>query len=214
MSAEKFRALPQASQARAVHRLRNWAAQLGATSFSPIFPIEQLTTDMAWADLVLHPDTMRQVQAVARQLTSGAASGLKTSTSGYWVLFCGPAGASKTLTTAVLSKYLGKDVLRVDISQVVSKYSSETEKNLTRFFEQAETNNWVLFFDEADALFGKRTGIRNAHDKYANQGASYFLQRLEAYSGLVLFATERQNNLDQAFLRRLRTIIQFPALRS
>ncbi|WP_051166889.1 ATP-binding protein [Hymenobacter norwichensis] len=214
MSAEKNRTPVRPGQLGALQPRSSYvAAPLGAVSNSLAFPTEVLATDIERDDLVLHPDTLRQVQAMARQLAPGsAASGLGASSPGYRALFYGPAGAGKTLTAAVLSKYLGKKIVRIDAAQVVAKYSSETEKNLARLFEQAETNNWVLFFDEADALFGKRTGIRNAHDKYANQEASNLLQRLEAYKGVVILAAEHRTNLDDAFLRRLRTIIQFPAL--
>ncbi|MBO0360019.1 AAA family ATPase [Hymenobacter sp. BT186] len=146
MSTEKLRALTQARQASAVYRLRNEVAQLSAPSYPPAFLIEHLTTDIEWADLVLHPDTLRQVQAMARQLApDAAATSLGTSPAGYQVLLCGPAGTGKTLTAAVLGKYLGNDVVRVDISQAIAKYSSETEKSLGRLFERAAAKNWVLF---------------------------------------------------------------------
>lgn len=93
---------------------------------------------------------------------------------------------------------------------MVSKYIGETEKNLSRLFDKAENKNWVLFFDEADALFGKRTDIRDAHDKYANQEVAYLLQRIESYNGLVILATNQRGNIDEAFVRRFQTIIHFP----
>jgi SpoVK/Ycf46/Vps4 family AAA+-type ATPase len=109
-----------------------------------------------------------------------------------------------------LGKYTGKDVFRIDLSRVVSKYIGETEKNLSRLFDKAENKNWILFFDEADALFGKRTDIRDAHDKYANQEVSYLLQRIEGYSGLVILATNQRGNIDDGFVRRFQAMIHFP----
>ncbi|MCL7419576.1 MAG: AAA family ATPase [Methylobacter sp.] len=116
----------------------------------------------------------------------------------------------KTLTATLLGKQAGKDVFRIDLSRVVSKYIGETEKNLSRLFDKAENKNWILFFDEADALFGKRTDIRDAHDKYANQEVAYLLQRIESYNGLVILATNQRANIDEAFVRRFQTIIHFP----
>ncbi len=129
---------------------------------------------------------------------------------GYRALFYGPPGTGKTLTATLLGKYTGKDVFRIDLSRVVSKYIGETEKNLSRLFDKAENKNWILFFDEADALFGKRTDIRDAHDKYANQEVAYLLQRIEAYNGLVILATNQRGNIDDAFIRRFQAIIHFP----
>ena len=110
----------------------------------------------------------------------------------------------------LLGKHTGKDVFRVDLSRVVSKYIGETEKNLSRLFDKAENKNWILFFDEADALFSKRTDVRDAHDKYANQEVAYLLQRIEGYNGLVILASNQRANIDDAFVRRLQAIIPFP----
>ena len=110
----------------------------------------------------------------------------------------------------MLGKYAGLPVFRVDLSMVVSKYIGETEKNLSNLFDKAENKNWILFFDEADALFGKRTNVRDAHDKYANQEVSYLLQRVENFSGLVILASNIRNNIDEAFTRRFQSIIYFP----
>lgn len=105
-------------------------------------------------------------------------------------------------------------MFRIDLSRVVSKYIGETEKNLSRLFDKAEDKSWVLFFDEADALFGKRTDIRDAHDKYANQEVAYLLQRIENYRGLVILATNQRSNIDDAFVRRFQAIIHFPIPRA
>jgi SpoVK/Ycf46/Vps4 family AAA+-type ATPase len=101
-------------------------------------------------------------------------------------------------------------VFRNDLSRVVSKYIGETEKNLSRLFDRAGNKDWILFFDEADALFGKRTEIRDAHDKYANQEVAYLLQRIESFEGLVILATNQRGNVDEAFLRRFQAVVNFP----
>jgi SpoVK/Ycf46/Vps4 family AAA+-type ATPase len=110
----------------------------------------------------------------------------------------------------VIANQLGLDLYRIDLSQVVSKYIGETEKNLSCIFAEAENSNAVLFFDEADALFGKRTEISDAHDRYANIETSYLLQRMEDYEGIAILATNLRQNMDEAFLRRLRFVVEFP----
>lgn len=129
---------------------------------------------------------------------------------GYRSLFYGPPGTGKTYTAEILGNDLKKDVFKIDLSMVVSKYIGETEKNLELLFARAEDKGWILFFDEADALFGKRTNVRDAHDKYANQEVSYLLQRIEDYNGLVILATNMKNNIDDAFIRRFNSILKFP----
>jgi len=129
---------------------------------------------------------------------------------GYRALFHGPPGTGKTLTATLLGKHTDLDVYKVDLSTVVSKYIGETEKNLAHLFDRAENKNWILFFDEADALFGKRTQVQNAHDRYANQEVSYLLQRIESYNGLVILASNFKSNIDEAFLRRFQAMIHFP----
>jgi SpoVK/Ycf46/Vps4 family AAA+-type ATPase len=129
---------------------------------------------------------------------------------GYRVLFYGPPGTGKTLAATLLGKYTGKDVYKIDLSMVVSKFIGETEKNLANLFANAENHDWILFFDEADALFGKRTNVRDAHDKYANQEVSYLLQRVETYKGLVILASNYKDNIDEAFVRRFQSIVYFP----
>lgn len=128
---------------------------------------------------------------------------------GYRVLFFGPAGTGKTLTATVLGNETAKEVYKIDLSMVVSKYIGETEKNLELLFARAEDKDWILFFDEADAIFGKRTSVRDAHDKYANQEVSYLLQRIEEFNGLVILATNMKNNIDDAFIRRFNDIVKF-----
>jgi len=183
--------------------------------FSVEFPAEYIETTMDWDDLVLHPNTLVQIREIESWIRYndtlmndwGMGKRLKH---GYRALFYGPPGTGKTLTATLLGKHTGKDVFRIDLSRVVSKYIGETEKNLSRLFDKAQNKNWILFFDEADALFGKRTDIRDAHDKYANQEVAYLLQRIESYSGVVLLASNQRANIDDAFVRRLHNIIQFP----
>src|SRR5690606_11585436 len=120
---------------------------------------------------------------------------------GYRTLFYGPPGTGKTLTAMLLGKEFQRNVFRIDLSQVVSKYIGETEKNLEKIFQRAANKEWILFFDEADALFGKRTSVKDAHDRYANQEVSYLLQRVEDFPGLVILASNYKNNIDKAFVR-------------
>ena len=183
--------------------------------FSVDFPAEHIETDMGWDDLVLHPNTLRQIHEIEHWISHNDTLlhdwGMKKKIKpGYRALFHGPPGTGKTLTAMLLGKHTGKEVFRIDLSRVVSKYIGETEKNLSRLFDKAESKNWILFFDEADALFGKRTDIRDAHDKYANQEVAYLLQRIETYNGLVILATNQRANIDDAFVRRFHTIIHFP----
>ncbi len=188
---------------------------VGRPRFGMEFPAQAIETEMTWDDLVLHPNTMRQIHEIENWIKHNDTVledwGMKTKLKrGYRALFYGPPGTGKTLTATLLGKYTGKDVFRIDLSRVVSKYIGETEKNLATLFEKAEYKEWVLFFDEADALFGKRTDIRDAHDRYANQEVSYLLQRIEGYHGLVILATNKRSNLDDAFVRRFQAIIHFP----
>ena len=129
---------------------------------------------------------------------------------GPWrALFHGPSGTGKTLTATLLGNELQREVYRVDLSQVVSKYIGETEKNLAAVFTEAERRKWILFFDEADALFGKRTQTSSSHDRYANQEVAFLLQRVEDHPGTVILATNLKSNLDDAFARRFQSVIYF-----
>ena len=183
--------------------------------FNMDFPARHIDTQLEWADLVLDADILAQIRELEtwvqhndRMLrTWNMAKRIKP---GYRVLFFGPPGTGKTLTASLLGKYTGKDVYRIDLSTVVSKYIGETEKNLSSLFDRAEDKNWILFFDEADSLFGKRTSVRDAHDKYANQEVSYLLQRVEEFNGLVILASNMKSNIDDAFMRRFNAIIKFP----
>lgn len=187
----------------------------GSPRFSPDFPAKKITTAMSWDDLVLNNYTLSQINDISIWMQHNATIMrddvlYKKIKPGYRVLFYGPSGTGKTLTATLLGRQFEKEVYRIDLSQMVSKYIGETEKNLEKVFSKAENKDWILFFDEADALFGKRTNIQSSHDRYANQEVSYLLQRVEDYPGLLILASNFKSNMDDAFLRRFHTIIHFP----
>lgn len=183
--------------------------------FSTEFPAARIRSELDWTDLVLDPavlETLREIRTWARHHSTllhewGLRRHVKP---GFRALFHGPSGTGKTLTACLLGKENGMDVYRIDLSQIVSKFIGETEKNLAAVFDQAMTRNWILFFDEADALFGKRTRTSSAHDRYANQETAYLLQRIEDYPGIVILASNLKSNLDDAFARRFQASIHFP----
>jgi hypothetical protein len=186
-----------------------------APRFGVDFPAKRISTQMNWNDLVLPNKTSQQVTDIITWLKHhhkiAADENLKRKIKpGYRVLFYGPSGTGKTLTAGLIGKEFNKEVYRIDLSQVVSKYIGETEKNLETVFKRAESKDWILFFDEADALFGKRTNVQSSHDKYANQEISYLLQRVEDYPGLMILASNFRHNLDDAFVRRFHAVIHFP----
>jgi AAA+ superfamily predicted ATPase len=188
--------------------------ETSAPPFSMEFPAKRISTDLDWSDLVLSRHTEAQLNELKDWLEKrdelqqwGIAKHIKK---GYRSLFYGPSGTGKTLAASILGKHTGTEVFLVDLSMVVSKYIGETEKNLSLLFDKAQNKNWILFFDEADSLFGKRTGVRDAHDKYANQEVSYLLQRVEDFPGLVILASNLKGNIDDAFLRRFQSVIHFP----
>ncbi len=189
--------------------------QVHRPHFSSHFPARFIETKLEWDDLVLHPGTLAMVREIESWIKHGDTllhdwqmeSKIRP---GYRALFYGPPGTGKTMTACLIGKSTGHDVYRVDLSAVVSKYIGETEKNLARIFDMAENKKWILFFDEADALFGKRTGVKDAHDRYANQGVSYLLQRIEVFNGIAILASNMKENLDKAFARRFESIIYFP----
>ncbi|HXT63362.1 MAG TPA: ATP-binding protein [Pyrinomonadaceae bacterium] len=170
-----------------------------------------------WDDLVLPPEQTQTLSEIAAQVRqrlkvydSWGFAARTTRGLGISALFAGPSGTGKTLAAEVLANDLQLDLYRIDLSQVVSKYIGETEKNLRAVFDAAETSGAVLLFDEADALFGKRSEVRDSHDRYANIEVSYLLQRMESYRGLAILTTNRRSSLDTAFLRRIRFVIPFP----
>ncbi len=183
--------------------------------FSNDFPAKLIETQMDWDDLILNHYTMEQILEIKTWIEYGdkllneLGLGRKLKP-GYRSLFHGPSGTGKTLTASLLGKVTDRDVYRIDLSTVISKYIGETEKNLEKVFRKAEDKDWILFFDEADALFGKRTNISDAHDRFANQEVSYLLQRVEDYAGVVVLASNLKSNLDEAFTRRFQSIIHFP----
>lgn len=129
---------------------------------------------------------------------------------GLNVLFSGSSGTGKTMAVGIIAHELGRDLYKIDLSHVVSKYIGETEKNLSHIFREAQASNAILFFDEADALFGKRSEVKDAHDRYANIEVAYLLQKMEEYTGIVILATNLSRNLDDAFARRMRYVVEFP----
>jgi SpoVK/Ycf46/Vps4 family AAA+-type ATPase len=178
---------------------------------------QRLQPRVGWDDLVLPPAQLETLHEIANQVAHRTTVyddwgfGRRVSRGlGISALFAGGSGHGKTLTGEVLAHHLDLDLYRVDLSAVVSKYIGETEKNLRRLFDAAETGGMILFFDEADALFGKRTEVKDSHDRYANIEVSYLLQRMEAYGGLSILATNMRNSLDGAFMRRLRFVVEFP----
>ncbi len=170
-----------------------------------------------WDDLILPPDRMALLREICAQVRHryqvfeswGFGARLSRGT-GLSVLFSGPPGTGKTLAAEVVAREVDLDLYAVDLSGVVSKYIGETEKNLSRIFAEARASNAILFFDEADALFGKRTEVSDAHDRYANIETGYLLQKMDEYDGVVILATNLRQNLDDAFTRRIRFAVEFP----
>lgn len=183
--------------------------------FSLGFPATLQTTNYEWEDLVLSEYTMEHLTELDMWLKHSQTllndwNMSKSINKGYKALFYGSSGTGKTLTASLLGKKFNKLVYRIDLSQIVSKYIGETEKNLEKVFQSAEKEDWILFFDEADSLFGKRTQVSSSNDKYANQETAYLLQRVEDCTNLVILATNLKDNFDDAFLRRFQSIIYFP----
>jgi hypothetical protein len=174
----------------------------------------RVSTTAAWDDLVLPDAQRRALLAIVRQVRHRGRVqhnwGFGDRDGGVSALFAGGSGTGKTMAASILAAELGLDLFRVDLSGVVSKYIGDTEKNLGRVFDAAEESGVALLFDEADALFGKRSGVRDSHDRYANIEVSYLLQRMESYRGLAILTTNLPDALDAAFLRRLRFIVRFP----
>ncbi|TDR82780.1 ATP-binding protein [Paludibacterium purpuratum] len=179
------------------------------------FPAKRISTALGWDDLVLAPEVMAEVDVLRAWLRNGPTLmndwGLSRAVKpGYRCLFYGPPGTGKTLTASLLGQGADVDVYRIDLSMVVSKYIGETEKNLARVFDQAQNRRWILFFDEADALFGKRTAANSSNDRHANQEVAYLLQRVEDFPGVVILASNLRGNIDEAFSRRFQSMIYFP----
>ena len=180
------------------------------------FPAKLTTTRLNREDLVLPGEVAEQIDHINCWIRHAAVimddwGYDRVIKPGYRCLFYGPPGTGKTLTATLIGQGVGMDVYRIDLSMIVSKYIGETEKNLANVFDQAENRNWVLFFDEADALFGKRTQANSSNDRHANQEISYLLQRIEDFPGLVILATNLKSNIDEAFARRFQSVVYFPA---
>lgn len=181
--------------------------------FSSDFPATRIETKLDWKDLVLNHNTheeigevrawLRQYKKMMEHPTFGKES------AGYKCLFHGEPGTGKTLTVKLLGKEIGAQVYRIDLSKIVSKYIGETEKNLYKIFEMAKHRDWILFFDEGDALFGKRSETKSSNDRYANQETAFLLQKMEEHNGILLLATNIRANLDKAFLRRFQSEVYF-----
>jgi hypothetical protein len=171
----------------------------------------------AWDDLVVPEDTLGQLREICshyrhrhRVLGEWRFERKLSYGKGLSALFAGPSGTGKTMAADVVASELQLELYKIDLSAVVSKYIGETEKNLAKIFKEAESSNAILFFDEADALFGKRTKVSDAHDRYANIETSYLLQKMEAYEGVAILATNLRENIDDAFARRIRFLVDFP----
>jgi ATP-dependent 26S proteasome regulatory subunit len=177
----------------------------------------KLNTVYSWEDIILPPDRIGELHEICDQVhhrhTVYSDWGFERKLSrgkGLNVLFAGPSGTGKTMAAEIMSNELGLDIYRIDLAGIVSKYIGETEKNLDKIFQEGKTANAILFFDEADALFGKRSEVRDAHDRYANIEVAYLLQKMEEYDGMVILATNLRKNMDEAFARRMHFAIEFP----
>ncbi len=177
----------------------------------------KVTPRYGWSDIVLPVDQIEILHEIiatfrgkARVLVEWGVGEKLVFSAGIPILFSGPPGTGKTMAAEIIASELGLDLYKVDLSTIVSKYIGETEKNMERIFSEAESSNAILFFDEADALFGKRSEVRDSHDRYANIEISYLLQRMEVYDGVTILATNLKANLDEAFTRRLQFSVNFP----
>jgi hypothetical protein len=180
--------------------------------------LQPVACPFSWDDLVLAPDVRRQLEEFEQQARlrwpvyeEWGFERLCPSSKGIAAMFAGPSGTGKTMAAQVIARSIGLELYRVDLSGVMNKYIGETEKRLRQVFDHCERASVVLFFDEADALFGQRTQTKDAHDRFANIQVDYLLQRMEQYDGIAILATNRKNDVDKAFLRRLRFSIDFLA---
>lgn len=182
--------------------------------FSPHFPAKRIWTAQDWEDLVVSDHLLNGLQEIRDYITHGRKLKKeynfgKKIKPGFKVLFTGPPGTGKTLTATLLGKSCKMDVYRIDLSMVVSKYIGETEKNLSRVFDMAENKDWILFFDEAYALFGKRSNTSDSHDRNATQAVPFILQRMEDFDGLAILCSNFKKNFDVAFFRRFQLVLDF-----
>ncbi len=196
---------------------RVWEACLVNTNPKMDMMAQRLKAKATWDDIVLPEETVKLLRQISGQVSKRGTVydnwGYRQKMNrglGINALFTGESGTGKTMAAEVIANHLQLNLYRIDLSAVVSKYIGETEKNLRQLFDAAEDGGAILFFDEADALFGKRSEVKDSHDRYANIEINYLLQRMEAYRGLAILATNMKNALDQAFVRRLRFIVNFP----
>jgi SpoVK/Ycf46/Vps4 family AAA+-type ATPase len=197
-------------------RDRLWKACLAATRPGLDGLAERIEPKASWDDIVLPDVEMKLLAQVAAQVRNrgkvyeaGGFGATRSRGLSINALFTGESGTGKTMAAEVLANDLKLGLYRIDLSAVINKYIGETEKNLRRLFDAAEQGGAILFFDEADALFGKRSEVKDSHDRYANIEINYLLQRLESFSGLAIMATNMKGALDTAFLRRIRFILEF-----
>jgi len=184
-------------------------------NFNSEFPARLIETQLDWEHLVLPISTLEQLEEIKHWILYGHKllqdwQMCHKLQPGFTSLFYGSSGTGKTFSACLLGKHCGCDVYKIDLSAIVSKYIGETEKNLAKIFDMAEHKQWILFFDEADALFGKRTQVDDAHDRYANQEISFLLQRIEEFNGVVILASNLKSNIDDAFIRRFQSVVHFP----
>ncbi|HEY4325858.1 MAG TPA: ATP-binding protein [Mucilaginibacter sp.] len=171
------------------------------------FPIDLIKTSITWDELAIGDKLKGQINELKSWLINKEQR--KGNKNSFCILVSGTPESGKTPTVGLLAKEAGKEAYKIDLRAVVSKYIGETEKNLKTLFTQAQDKQWILFFDEADALFGKRTEVKDGHDKYANQEVSYLLQQIESYDGLVVLATNKKDCIDEVFLRRIDASLEF-----
>ncbi|BAY09890.1 ATP-binding protein [Calothrix sp. NIES-2098] len=184
-------------------------------NFNSEFPARLIETRLHWEHLVLPFSTLEQLDEIKHWILHGHTlledwEMYYKLRPGFTSLFYGPPGTGKTFSACLLGKHCGCDVYKIDLSMIVSKYIGETEKNLAKIFDLAEHKRWILFFDEADALFGKRTKVDDSRDRYANQEISFLLQRIEEFNGVVILASNLKGNIDDAFIRRFQSVVHFP----
>jgi hypothetical protein len=218
IEAASWSAEVQARWRKARPAAKNFSSAARAQSGRQIMTLAQkITPRYAWRDIVLPPSTTDQLRSICarvvhrhRVLDEWGFDRKLSMGKGVTVLFAGASGVGKTMAAEILANELDLDLYKIDLSGVVSKYIGETEKNLERIFNAAANANAILFFDEADALFGKRSEVKDSHDRYANIEISYLLQKMEMYEGIAILATNLRQNLDDAFMRRLAYTIHFP----